>query len=78
MIEQINAGVCQDITSAIAEGGFKDTFYPAGVQNFTYQGKTYGLPTDIGPMVFWYNKDLFEKRELTRQRSRLGTISLRR
>jgi raffinose/stachyose/melibiose transport system substrate-binding protein len=61
MIEQINAGVCQDITSAIAEGGFKDTFYPAGVQNFTYQGKTYGLPTDIGPMVFWYNKELCAK-----------------
>ena len=61
MIEQINAGVCQDITSAIAEGGFKDTFYPASVQNFTFQGKTYGLPTDIGPMVFWYNKELCAK-----------------
>jgi raffinose/stachyose/melibiose transport system substrate-binding protein len=61
MIEQINAGVCQDITSAISEGGFKDTFYPAGVQNFTYQGKTYGLPADVAPMVFWYNKELCEK-----------------
>src|SRR6202045_169756 len=61
MIEQINAGVCQDITSAIAEGGFKDTFYPAGVQNFTYQGKTYGLPVDVAPIVFWYNKDLVKK-----------------
>ena len=61
MIEQINAGVCQDITSAISEGGFKDTFYPAGIQNFTYQGKTYGLPNDVGPIVFWYNKELCEK-----------------
>ena len=24
--EQINSGVCQDITKAITEGGFKDTF----------------------------------------------------
>src|SRR5262245_16772559 len=31
MLEQIQAGVCQDITDAIA-GDFKDSFYPAGVQ----------------------------------------------
>jgi raffinose/stachyose/melibiose transport system substrate-binding protein len=61
MYEQVNAGVCKDITSAISEGGFKDTFYPAGVQNFTYQGKTYGLPNDVAPIVFWYNKELVEK-----------------
>jgi len=61
MYEQISAGVCQDITKAITEGGFKDTFYPAGIQNFTYQGKTYGLPMDVAPMVFWYNKELCQK-----------------
>src|SRR5277367_1973726 len=61
MFEQINAGVCQDITKAITEGGFKDTFYPAGIQNFTYQDKTYGLPYDVGPIVFWYNKELCQK-----------------
>jgi raffinose/stachyose/melibiose transport system substrate-binding protein len=61
MYEQVTSGVCQDITNAISEGGFKDTFYPAGIQNFTYQGKTYGLPNDVGPVVFWYNKELCEK-----------------
>src|SRR6201982_3348219 len=61
MYEQINAGVCQDITSAISEGGFKDTFYPAGIQNFTFEGKTYGLPNDVAPIVFWYNKELVAK-----------------
>jgi raffinose/stachyose/melibiose transport system substrate-binding protein len=61
MYEQINAGVCQDITKAVSEGGFKDTFYPAGIQNFTYQGKCYGLPDNVGPMVFWYNKELCQK-----------------
>src|SRR6201996_4837074 len=61
MYEQINSGVCQDITKAVSEGGFKDTFYPAGVQNFTYQDKTYGLPLDVAPIVFWYNKDLVKK-----------------
>jgi len=61
MYEQINAGLCQSITRAIEEGGFKDTFYPAGIQNFTYEGKSYGLPNDVGPMVFWYNKELCQK-----------------
>ena len=61
MYEQINSGVCQDITAAISEGGFKDTFYPAGIQNFTLQDKTYGLPLDVAPIVFWYNKDLVKK-----------------
>ena len=61
MYEQIGAGVCQDITKAISEGGFKDTFYPAAVQNYTYQDKVYGLPRDVAPIVFWYNKELCQK-----------------
>jgi raffinose/stachyose/melibiose transport system substrate-binding protein len=61
MYEQIGAGVCQDITKAVSEGGFKDTFYPAGIQNFTYQDKCYGLPRNVAPVVFWYNKELCQK-----------------
>jgi raffinose/stachyose/melibiose transport system substrate-binding protein len=60
MLEQIQAGVCQDITNAIA-GDFKDSFYPAGVNAFMSQGKSYGLPDNAGPNVFWYNKELCEK-----------------
>jgi raffinose/stachyose/melibiose transport system substrate-binding protein len=61
MHEQVSSGICQDITKGISEGGFKDTFYPAGLQNFTIEGKTYGLPNDLGPIVFWYNKELCQK-----------------
>jgi raffinose/stachyose/melibiose transport system substrate-binding protein len=61
MYEQISSGICQDITKAVSEGGFKDTFYPAGIQNFTVNGKIYGLPNDLAPIVFWYNKDLCQK-----------------
>jgi raffinose/stachyose/melibiose transport system substrate-binding protein len=61
MNEQVNSGICQDITKAASEGGFKDTFYPATVQNFTVDGKIYGVPNDLGPIVFWYNKDLCQK-----------------
>jgi raffinose/stachyose/melibiose transport system substrate-binding protein len=60
MWEQIQAGVCQDITNAI-DGDFKDSFYPAGLQAFIAEGKSYGLPDSVGPIVFWYNKDLCEK-----------------
>jgi raffinose/stachyose/melibiose transport system substrate-binding protein len=57
MLEQIQAGFCQDITSAIA-GNFKDSFYPAGVQAFMFQDRLYGLPDSAGPIVFWYNHEL--------------------
>ena len=61
MYEQVNSGICQDITKAASEGGFKDTFYPATVQNFEVGGKLYGLPNDVGPIILWYNKDLCQK-----------------
>lgn len=61
MIEQVNSGICQDITQAVDEGGFKDTFYPAAIQNFMVKGKLYGVPNDLAPIVFWYNKDLCQK-----------------
>jgi raffinose/stachyose/melibiose transport system substrate-binding protein len=60
MYEQIQAGVCQDLTDAIA-GEFKDSFYPAGIKNFMYKGRSYGVPNDVGAIVFWYNKELFAK-----------------
>jgi raffinose/stachyose/melibiose transport system substrate-binding protein len=48
------------ITDAIA-GDFKDSFYPASVQALMSQGRSYGLPDSVGPIVFWYNKELCEK-----------------
>ena len=37
------------------------TRFDSGVQNFTVNGKIYGVPNDLAPMVFWYNKDLCQK-----------------
>ena len=61
MVEQIGSGICQDITQRITEDGFKDTFYPAAVQNFSFDGKFYGLPNDVAPEVLFYNKELCQK-----------------
>src|SRR4029450_3034166 len=58
MYEQVSSGICKDITNEISEGGFKETFYPATVQNFVVDDKAYGLPNDLAPIVFWYNKEL--------------------
>src|SRR6202047_1664090 len=61
MYEQVSSGICQDITKAASEGGFKDTFYPATIQNFTVDGKLYGLPNDVAPIVLWYKKEVCQK-----------------
>ena len=61
MHEQVSSGICKDITNEISEGGFNDTFYPATVQNFVVDDKAYGLPNDLAPIVFWYNKELCQK-----------------
>ncbi len=37
-----------------------DDFYPQALQQFTYQGQLWGLPSDITPFVFEFNKDLFD------------------
>ena len=63
MRELIQAGVCQDITNAI-DGDFKDSFYPSGVQAFIAEGRSYGLPDSVGPIVFWHNKELCEKADV--------------
>jgi maltose-binding protein MalE len=53
-------GYHKEITNAIA-GDFTDSFYSTGVEAFTSQGKSYGLPDSVGPIVFWYKKELCEK-----------------
>jgi raffinose/stachyose/melibiose transport system substrate-binding protein len=61
MYEQVSSGICKDVTKQVAEEGFRDTFYPATLQNFTVDGKVYGLPNDAAPIVLWYNKELCQK-----------------
>jgi raffinose/stachyose/melibiose transport system substrate-binding protein len=61
MREQVSAGICKDITGEITEGGFNETFYPATAQNFVVDDKAYGVPNDLAPIVFWYNKELCQK-----------------
>lgn len=59
--QQVQAGLLKDITADLdANGGeWRDTFAPGALGVYSYQGKNYGVPWDMGDVGFWYNKDLF-------------------
>ena len=61
MNDYANAGLLQDITPALdADGGaWRNTFATGALGVYSYQGKNYGVPWDMGMIGFWYNKDLF-------------------
>jgi len=55
------AGLLKDITADLEKDGWKDTFAPGALGVFSYEGKYYGVPRDMGMVSIWYNKDLFAK-----------------
>ncbi|MET7463170.1 extracellular solute-binding protein [Nonomuraea sp. NPDC005501] len=57
--QQIDAGLVKDISADVAP--VLGTFTKASLTAYQFDGKTYGLPTDIGMVGFWYNKKLFAK-----------------
>ncbi|HTP00209.1 MAG TPA: extracellular solute-binding protein [Anaerolineales bacterium] len=63
MNQQIDAGLLKDITSDLdADGGaWRNSFAPGALAVYSYQGKNYGVPWDMGMVGWWYNKDLFTK-----------------
>ncbi|WP_084772260.1 extracellular solute-binding protein [Nonomuraea candida] len=61
--QQIDAGLVKDISADVAD--VLPTFTPAALSAYQLDGKTYGLPTDIGLVGFWYNKKLFQQAGIT-------------
>jgi raffinose/stachyose/melibiose transport system substrate-binding protein len=60
--EQVDAGLLKDITADLdADSAWKDSFAPGALGVYSYQGKNYGVPWDMGIVGFWYNKDLFQQ-----------------
>ncbi len=55
------AGLLKDITSDLQKDGWGDSFGKAGIDLYSYNGHTYGVPWDLGAVGFWYNKALFAK-----------------
>src|SRR5512138_1501278 len=60
--QQVDAGLLKDITPDLnADAAWKDSFAPGALGVYSYQGKNYGVPWDMGMVGFWYNKDLFKQ-----------------
>jgi raffinose/stachyose/melibiose transport system substrate-binding protein len=61
--QQVQAGLLKDITADLdADGGaWRNTFAPGALGVYSYQGKNYGVPWDMGMVGFWYNKALFKQ-----------------
>lgn len=59
--QQVEAGLLKDITAELdADGGaWRNTFAPGALGVYSYQGRNYGVPWDMGMVGFWYNKALF-------------------
>jgi len=61
--EQIDAGLLKDVTADLDanNGEWRKSFAPAALAVFSKDGKSYGVPWDMGMVGWWYNKDLFKK-----------------
>ncbi|MFC0272783.1 ABC transporter substrate-binding protein [Metabacillus herbersteinensis] len=65
----VNAGVLKDITELVenAEGVNISKIWESGINKYRYdgevagQGAIYGVPKDLGPFAFGYNKTMFEE-----------------
>ncbi|NJQ02795.1 ABC transporter substrate-binding protein [Streptomyces zingiberis] len=55
----IVAGAVADITDRVAE--VKKEYAPGSWAQTTFNGRTYALPQDVGPMALLYRKDVFDK-----------------
>jgi raffinose/stachyose/melibiose transport system substrate-binding protein len=67
MSDYANAGMLRDITADLdANGGaWRNTFGQGALGVYSYKGKNYGVPWDMGMVGWWYNKDLLAKAGMT-------------
>ena len=58
----VSSGNVKDITEMYeSDKEFKDSFVEGALDAVTYDGKIYGIPSDITCMAVWYNKKIFEE-----------------
>lgn len=60
-----DAGLVQDLSDALGEDGWGDSFLPGPMAVYKHDGKIYGVPWTFGMVGMWYNKALFEKAGIT-------------
>ncbi|MFI8370658.1 extracellular solute-binding protein [Streptomyces sp. NPDC085466] len=60
--QQVDAGLVEDLTDLL---DWSSQLTPVSLQAYQFDGRTYGVPYDIGMVGFWYNKKLFAKAGIT-------------
>ncbi|MFI8825499.1 extracellular solute-binding protein [Streptomyces sp. NPDC053431] len=60
--QQVDAGLVEDLTDAL---DWSSDLTPVSLQAYQFDGRTYGVPYDIGMVGFWYNKKLFARAGIT-------------
>ncbi|WP_030192681.1 extracellular solute-binding protein [Streptomyces sp. NRRL S-87] len=60
--QQVDAGLVEDLTDAL---GWSSELTPVSLRPYQFEGRTYGVPYDVGMVGFWYNKRLFAKAGIT-------------
>ncbi len=66
----VDAHVVADITEKVNENPeFKESFLPGAFEAVTYDGRIYGLPTTVGSVVIWYNKEIFSQYNVSEPQS---------
>ncbi len=61
MAEYAKAGLLRDITKEAKGTAWGRSMAPGVWQVYSYKGRVYGAPDDMGCITFWYNKDLLAK-----------------
>ncbi|HST03255.1 MAG TPA: extracellular solute-binding protein [Chloroflexia bacterium] len=61
LAQYAQAGLVQDLTSALSQNGWGDSFQSAPLGLYKVGDKNYGVPWEAGMVGFWYNKGLFEQ-----------------
>jgi len=65
LTQYAQAGLVQDLTAALKQNGWGDSFQPAPLGIYKVGDKNYGVPWDAGMVGFWYNKALFQQAGIT-------------
>lgn len=59
----VRQGAILNLTPLIEQDSSFDrgVFYPGALETFQYEGRTWGIPSDINMLLMYYNKDLFDR-----------------
>lgn len=61
LMEQAKAGYLKDITPWVNSDNWQSQINPAALEIYSYNGKIYGFPHDMGAVGFWYNVELLNQ-----------------